>query len=339
MEFKKFISEVVEGRSLSEDKAYNAMKLIMQGKASGEQIAGFLVALRMKGESIEEIAGFARAMHEFCVKIKPSVNGALLDTCGTGGDKIKTFNISTTAAFVVSGAGIYVAKHGNRSVTSKAGSADVLEALGVNIAMSPEKVRECIEQIGIGFMFAPLFHPAMKHAVKPRKELGIRTVFNVLGPLTNPAGARFQLLGIFSIDFAEKIAGALSMLGIERALVVHGEHGLDEISNLGKTFVAEVEKNSVEEYEIEPEEFGISRGKVKNILGGDAAYNAEICRKILENREKGDRLNIVLLNAGAAIYAAKKAGSIKEGIEIAKNVIEEGKALEKLKNLIEKSHG
>lgn len=333
-ELKSFISKLVEGNALSYDEAYDAMKLIMQGKASGEQIAGFLVALRMRGETIEEIAGFAKAMREFCVKIKPEVSGALLDTCGTGGDKIKTFNISTVTAFIASGAGIYVAKHGNRGVTSKAGSADVLEALGVNIRIPPEKVKACIEQIGIGFMFAPLFHPAMKHAVKPRKELGIRTVFNVLGPLTNPANASYQLLGIFDYSFAEKIAFAISKLGIERALIAHGEHGLDEISNIGKTLIVEVNKNRVESYEIEPEDFGIERGVAKNILGGDANYNAELCRKILENKEKGEKLNIVMLNAAAAIYAAKKASSIADGIEIAKNAIEEGKAYEKLEALI-----
>lgn len=340
MELKSFISKVVERGVLSESEAYEAMKLIMSGAATEAQIAGFLVALRMRseeGESVEEIAGFAKAMREFSIKISPKVDGALLDTCGTGGDKIKTFNISTVAAFVTAGAGISVAKHGNRSVTSKAGSADVLEALGVNINLEPAKVEKVIEKIGIGFMFAPLFHPAMKYAAKPRKELGIRTVFNILGPLTNPANASSQLLGVFDPSIVEKLANVLKLLGAKKAMVVHGEEGLDEISNFGKTLVGEVENNKIELYDIEPEDFGLRRGKIANILGGEAGYNAELCKKILSNEEKGEKLDIVLLNAGAGIYVSGKTTTIKEGVEVAKNVIKEGKALKKLELLIKET--
>jgi len=333
---KEFIGKLVEGNDLTSSEAGEAMKLIMSGAATGAQIGGFLTALRMKGESIEEIAACAKTMRSFASRINPKVNGTLVDTCGTGGDKIKTFNISTIAAFVVAGAGIYVAKHGNRSVTSKAGSADVLEALGVKIDLPPKEVEKCIEKIGIGFMFAPLFHPAMKHAIGPRKEIGIRTVFNILGPLTNPANAKAQLLGVYDAALTEKMAGVLGNLGVERAVVVHGLDGLDELSTIGATQISELRNSKIKTYKAKPEGFGFRRASIRDIAGGDLKYNAKVVTDVLKG-EKGPKRDIVVLNAAAGIYVGGRADSIKEGISIAEESLDSGAAYEKLVALIKES--
>jgi len=334
---KEFISKVVEGRDLSEEEAEQAMRLIMSGEATPAQIGSFLTALRMKGETIEEIASFARVMRQFAARISPRVEGRLVDTCGTGGDRMKTFNISTIAAFVVAGAGVPIAKHGNRSVTSKAGSADLLEALGVNLNLTPEQVEGIIERIGIGFMFAPAFHGAMKHAIGPRKEIGIRTVFNVLGPLTNPANAQAQVLGVFDASLVEPIARVLSRLGVEHALVVHGLEGMDEISTCGETLVAELKGGEVETYTLSPEDFGIRRASPEELLGRDAQGNAAIARALLEEKETGARRDIVVLNAAAGIYVAGRAKSIDSAINLAEESIDSGRAYEKLLALVEAS--
>ncbi len=334
---KEFISKVVEGKNLSGEEAEQAMKLIMSGQATPAQIAGFLTALRMKGETIDEIAAFARVMREFAVRISPRVQGRLVDTCGTGGDRVKTFNISTIAAFVVAGAGVAIAKHGNRSVTSKAGSADLLEALGVNLELPPERVESIIESTGIGFMFAPLFHGAMKHAIGPRREIGIRTVFNVLGPLTNPANAQAQVLGVFDAALVEPLARVLARLGVEHALVVHGLEGMDEISTCGETLVAELKGGEVETYRIAPEDFGIERASPEELAGRDAQGNAEIARALLQAEEEGARRDIVVLNAAAGIYVAGRAKSIDSAIGMAERSIDSGRAHEKLLALIEAS--
>ncbi len=334
---KEFISKVVEGKNLSREEAEQAMKLIMSGQATPAQIAGFLTALRMKGETIDEIAAFARVMRQFAVQINPRVQGRLVDTCGTGGDRVKTFNISTIAAFVVAGAGVAIAKHGNRSVTSKAGSADLLEALGVNLELPPERVESIIESTGIGFMFAPLFHGAMKHAIGPRREIGIRTVFNVLGPLTNPANAQAQVLGVFDAALVEPLARVLARLGVEHALVVHGLEGMDEISTCGETLVAELKGGEVETYRIAPEDFGIERASPEELAGRDAQGNAEIARALLQAEEEGARRDIVVLNAAAGIYVAGRAKSIDSAIGMAERSIDSGRAHEKLLALIEAS--
>jgi anthranilate phosphoribosyltransferase len=334
---KEFISKVVEGKDLSEDEATQAMKLIMSGEATPAQIASFLTALRMKGETITEISAFARVMREFAAQINPRVDGRLVDTCGTGGDKVKTFNISTIAAFVVAGAGVAIAKHGNRSVTSKAGSADLLEALGVNLNLSPKQVESIIENIGIGFMFAPAFHGAMKYAIGPRKEIGIRTVFNVLGPLTNPANAQAQVLGVFDSALVEPLAQVLGRLGVKHALVVHGLEGLDEISICGETLVAELKNGSVETYTLSPEDFGIRRASAEELAGRDAQGNAAIAKALLKDSEGGARRDIVVLNAAAGIYVGGKAKSIASAISQAEKSIDSGRAYEKLLALIQAS--
>lgn len=336
---KQFINKLVEGKDLNREEAEEAMKTIMSGNATQAQIGAFLTALRMKGETIEEISACAKIMREFAERINPKVDGTLVDTCGTGGDKVKTFNISTISALVVAGADIPIAKHGNRSVTSKAGSADVLEALGVKIDLPPKDVERCIEKTGIGFMFAPVFHKAMKHAIGPRKEMGIRTVFNVLGPLTNPASAKAQVLGVFDAGLTEKLANVLKNLGVERALVVHGLEGLDEISTMGQTKISELNGSEVRTYKIEPEDFGFKRAQITELSGGNAKYNARIVVDLLKNGEKGAKRDIVVLNAAAGIYVGGKATSIREGIELANESIDSGKAYEKLVALVRESGG
>jgi anthranilate phosphoribosyltransferase len=330
---KEIINKLVGGSDLSREEAHTAMKTIMSGEATPAQIGGFLTALRIKGETVEEISESARVMREFASTIHPKVKGTLVDTCGTGGDKLKTFNISTVSAFVVAGASVPIAKHGNRSVTSKCGSADVLEELDVKIDISPKEVEQIIEKVGIGFMFAPLFHGAMKHAIGPRRELGIRTVFNILGPLTNPANAQAQILGVFDVGLTEKIAGVLKDLGIKKALVVHGMDGLDEISNIGDTQISELNSEKIETYVVSPEDFGLKRAGAKALSGGDAKYNAELARRILSGKESGPRQDIVELNAGAGIYVGGGASSIKEGIEVARESIKSGRAHDKLLSL------
>jgi len=322
---------VAEGLVLSTEDAAAAMREIMDGEATPAQIAGLLAALRVRGEAVEEITGFATVMRDKCVRIHPR-RPDLVDTCGTGGDRVKTFNISTIAALVAAGAGIAVAKHGNRSVTSRCGSADVLEALGVNLAPPPEVVQACIDEIGIGFLFAPAFHPAMKHAVPVRRELGIRTVFNVLGPLTNPAGARAQVLGVFAPEWTEPLAHVLCNLGAARAFVVHGMDGLDEISTLGETRVAEVKDGRVTSFSLRPEQVGLEPATADDLAGADAEASAQIALAVLKG-EQGPRRDIVVLNAAAAIVAGGRAETLEEGVAAAARSIDSGAAADTLERL------
>lgn len=333
----RFIGKLVEGNDLTSDEARDAMKTIMSGNATDAQIGSFLTALRMKGETIDEISACAGVMREFAEGINPKVSGTLVDTCGTGGDRIKTFNVSTISAFVIAGAGIPIAKHGNRSVTSKAGSADLLEALGVKMDMTPKDAERSIEDIGIGFMFAPTFHGAMKYAIGPRKEIGIRTVFNILGPLTNPANAHAQVLGVYDADLTEKMAGVLANLGTKRALVVHGSGGLDEISTFSETKVSELKEGFVKTYEIKPEDFGIKRASPEELSGGDAKHNAEIATNLLKEKERGPMRDIVVLNSAAGIYVGGLADSIADGITLAEKSLDSGVAYDKLTGLIDAS--
>lgn len=330
---KDAIKKVVEGKNLTREEAALAMDTIMRGDATPSQIASFITALRMKGETVDEITGCAEKMREHAINIFPHQNN-LVDTCGTGGDVAGTFNISTIGALVAAGAGIPVAKHGNRSVSSRCGSADVLEALGVKIDIPPKKVEECINKVGIGFIFAPNFHKAMKFAMPSRREIGIRTVFNILGPLTNPARASAQILGVFNPDLTEMMAKVLGNLGVKEALVVHGMDGLDEISISDKTKVSHLKNGKVENYFIKPEDFGIHKGSRQDILGGSINENVKITYSILKGEEKGPKRNIVLLNSAAAICVGGKARDIKEGIKLAEKSIDSGAAYKKLEELI-----
>jgi len=342
---RKAIKKVTEGKDLTKAEAEKSMSEVITGNATPTQIAALLTSLRMKGETIEEITAFATIMRRFCSQINPKTPDVLVDTCGTGGDKIKTFNISTIAAFVAAGAGIKVAKHGNRSVTSQSGSADVLQNLGFNLKMGPKEVENSIEKIGIGFMFAPTFHPAMRYAIAPRREIGIRTVFNILGPLTNPANAKAQLLGVYDIKLTETLAHVLFNLGIEQALVVHGLGGLDEISTMGKTKITELKKGELTNSIISPKNLGIKIVTKKVLEGSTPEKNALIAYKILKSKERRNtgkddpKRDIVLVNAAAAIYVAGKAKTLNEGIEIARESIYSGSAYEKLRSLIESSGG
>lgn len=326
------ITKILEGADLDESEAYKAMEAIMGGRASPVQIGAFLTALKMKGESVAEIAGSAKAMRHAALTLGP-FDGPLVDTCGTGGDHKGTFNISTTAAFVVAGAGVKVAKHGNRSVTSRCGSVDLLEGLGVAVDLPPDAVALSIEQVGIGFLFAPSFHPAMRHAAGPRRELGFRTIFNLLGPLTNPAGAKAQVMGVFDERWVEPLARVLGRLGTERALVVHGSDGLDEITLFGPTVAAELQGGEVTTQVIEPQALGLEKLQdPEAIRGGDVEANVAITRSVLRG-EPGPPRQIVLANAGAAIYCAGEASSLPEGVERAATSIDSGAASEALEKL------
>ena len=332
---REAIETVVNGRSLTFEQAASAMDEIMIGEATPAQVAAFITALRIKGETVDEIAGLASVMQAKATPV--AVTGPLVDTCGTGGDGSSSFNISTTAAFVVAAAGIKVAKHGNRAMSSHCGSADVLEALGVRIELGAEAVAQCLETIGIGFMFAPNFHPAMKYAAAPRREIGIRTVFNILGPLTNPARAKFQVIGVPSRELGEKVASVLYRLGTEHSLVVHGSDGMDEISISGKSLVWDINRHRVSPpYEILPEDLGFMKASVTQIRGGTTRQNARILRGVLSG-EVGVRRNIVIMNAAAALVAANQAPDLKEGVCIAEKTIDSGKALDKLDDLIKLS--
>lgn len=327
------IQKLVEGLHLTEEEATAAMTVIMDGEATPAQIGAFITALRIKGETVDEIAGFAKVMREKADRITPTAS-PIVDTCGTGGDGANTFNISTTAAFVVAGAGAAVAKHGNRSVSSKCGSADVLEALGVRIDLDPETVRECIEQVGIGFLFAPRFHASMKHAIGPRREVGIRSVFNVLGPLTNPACAQAQVVGVYDSALTHPIAHVLSRLGVREAYVVHGLERLDEISISGETQISHLKDGTVETFRIRPEDAGLKTAKPEAMSGGDAQENAAIVRSVLKG-ESGPRRDVVLLNASAALVVAGIASDLAHGVTIAAEAIDSGRAYEKLEALID----
>jgi anthranilate phosphoribosyltransferase len=333
MNAREAIEKLVNRIDLSESEMTDVMNQIMTGEATPLQVAAFLTALRMKGESVEEITGAARVMRERAYRVRVS-SKTVLDTCGTGGDQKGTFNISTTAAFIVAGAGVPVAKHGNRSVSSQSGSADVLAALGVKIDAPKQRVEECIARIGIGFLFAPLLHEAMKYAVQPRRDIGIRTIFNLLGPLTNPAMATYQLIGLYSGDLLGMIAHVLKNLGSTCAMVVHGKEGLDEISLCGPTQVAELRAGQVKEYVIEPEQFGFRRCRIEELQGGNAEQSAAIVRGVLQG-EKGPARDVALLNGGAALYVAGSAASVQEGIRLAAESIDAGKARQKLEQLVQ----
>ncbi len=328
---REAIGKVVDGADLSQEEAAATMSEIMSGDATPAQIACFITALRLKGETVDEITGCARVMREKVTRIETQAH-LLIDTCGTGGDGAHTFNISTTAALVAAGAGLHIAKHGNRSVSSRSGSADVLKSLGVNIEADAATVARCIDQVGIGFMFAPMLHPAMKYAIGPRREIGIRTIFNILGPLTNPAGAQVQVLGVYDAELTETLANVLKNLGSQHVFVVHGNDGLDEITITDKTHVAELLDGQVRSYVIDPEDFMISKADMSSLVGGTAEENAEITLDIL-NGAKGPRRDIVLLNSAATIVAGGKAADLIEGIQIAAESIDSGKALEKLELL------
>ena len=336
MAIQPAIQQLIEHRDLSRDGARAVMDQIMSGQATDAQIGAFLIALRCKGESVEEITGCAQVMREKVTRIATSRED-LIDTCGTGGDGSGTFNISTTVVFVAAGAGLAVAKHGNRAMSSQCGSADVLQALGVDIEIDPEKVGRCLDETGIGFLFAPMLHGAMKHAIGPRREIATRTVFNVLGPLTNPARAGPHMLGVYAADLTEKIAGVLLELGSERAFVVHGTDGLDEITLTGPTRVSELREGQIATGEIAPEDFGMERARPDALKGGTAEENAKILTDILAG-EKSPRRDIVLLNAAAAIAAGGRADSLEEGLEKARASIDSGKALQALEHLVKVSN-
>ena len=329
---QKAIESVVMGKHLSDSVCRGVAREIMSGNTNDVQVASFLTSFRMKGETVEEIASFARAMREFCREISPKVDGVLVDTCGTGGDSLKTFNISTAAAFVVAGAGIPVAKHGNRSVTSKCGSADVLEALGVNMKLTPAQVETTIEKIGIGFMFAPTFHPAMKNVQTVRNELGVRTVFNILGPLTNPANAKAQVIGVYSEKSVLKIAHVLKELGCKRGLVVYGS-GMDEISTIGPTNVAELKDGEITEYFVSQEDFGIAKAAQNDLYAKDIETAVRFTKDVLEGNPS-PRLDIVLLNAAAGIMVSGMAETLEAGLKIARESVKYGKARKKLNELV-----
>ena len=325
---------------LQEEDAESVMEQIMSGDATEAQIGAYLMALRMKGETTEEITGSARAMRSASSKVPTTIQGDLLDTCGTGGDKSGTFNISTTVAFVAAGAGIPVAKHGNRASTSKCGSADVLGELGVNLDLTPEQVGQCVDEIGIGFLFAVKLHPAMKHAIGPRRQMKIRTIFNILGPLTNPAGAQRQLMGVFAADLTDLLAHVLKALGTKSALVVNGYGGLDELTVTGPNRVSYLKADgTVESYELDPVALGFAGASISDLKGDDAPTNAKIMRGVLSGDIQDAKRDVVLLNAGAAILAFGKVDSIEDGIAMAKDIVDSGKALEKLDKLIEYSQG
>ena len=326
------ITTLTGGSSLTQTSATEVMGEIMSGDATEAQIGAFLTALRMKGETPEEIAGMATTMRKKALSVETGVD--LVDTCGTGGDGSHSFNVSTAAAVVVASANIYVAKHGNRAASGTCGSADLLEALGVKIDLAPEGVKKCIETVGIGFMFAPIFHPAMKHVAKPRKEMGIRTVFNILGPLTNPAGAKKQMIGIADRSQGELLARVLVLLGSEHAMIVHGEDGLDEITISGKTSVWEIKNKEIHTYEIDSRELGVKTNSIDGIKGESISDNVTMFRSVMDGQQ-GPCMDIVTINAGAALYVAGATSSIKEGQAIAENCIKNGKARAKISQLVE----
>ena len=334
---------LIDRRDLTRIEAAAAMDAIMSGAATHAQIAAFLTALRMKGETVEELIGFAQVMRQKAVRVRTrgeevaALAGTdremLIDTCGTGGDASGTFNVSTATAFVVAGAGLRVAKHGNRSVSSLCGSADVVETLGISLDLSPAKVAQCIDEVGIGFLYAPLLHTAMKHVMTARREMGVRTVFNMLGPLTNPANANAQVIGVYSASLTEPLARVLAELGTLRAFVVHGADGLDEISNTGESIVSEVREGVVRTFTVRPEDFGMPRAAIRDLLGGDREQNAQIIRALLRG-EPGPRRDIVLMNASAALVAGLRARDLKDGVALGAESIDSGQALSRLERLI-----
>lgn len=334
---KEILAKLVAGNDLSVEEAKKAQEIILTGQATDAQIAAFLTALRMKGETIDEITGLASVLRDKANTIAPKVDKHV-DLVGTGGDCTYSFNISTTSAFVVAAAGLPVAKHGNRSISSKSGAGDVLEALGVNISADPDVVTRCVETVGIGFMFAPHFNPAMKYVGKVRKELGFRTVFNTLGPLSNPSRAKAMVVGVYDKNLTETIANAMMNMGVERALVVSGNDNMDEITLTGATTISEIKDNTVNTYTVTPEQFGFETVELKELQGGGGKVNAQITKDILSGKEKGAKRNIVLLNAGATLYAGGMCSSIEEGIKIAEKTIDSGKAASIIDALVEASN-
>lgn len=331
MNMQEAIAAVIDKRDLSTDEMASVMRLIMTGKASDAQIGGFLIGLRLKGETVDEITGAAQVMRNLVTRV--DISGPnLVDTCGTGGDGASIFNVSTAGAFVVAAAQGKVAKHGNRSISSKSGSADVLEAAGINLDLTPEQVASCIEEVGLGFMFAPAHHSAMKHAIGPRKEMGVRTIFNVLGPLTNPALVKNQVLGVFSRDLVRPMAEVLQRLGSEHVLVVHSADGLDEMSIADESYVAELKAGEISEYTVSPEEFGLERASLETLTAADAEASLNIIKQAFKSGE-GPAADIIALNAGAALYASNIADTLKEGVLMAQDAIGSGLAREKMSEL------
>jgi anthranilate phosphoribosyltransferase len=337
MDMQKAIQTVIDGMNLSMGEMTTVMRLIMTGEATPAQIGGFLIGLRMKGETVEEVAAAASVMRDLATPVDVDDHAHLVDIVGTGGDGASTFNVSTASTFVLAAAGGRVAKHGNRSVSSSSGSADVLEAAGVNLDASPEQVSNCISEVGVGFMFAPKHHSAMKHAIGPRKEMGVRTIFNVLGPLTNPAGAPNQVLGVYSDDWLEPLAQVLKQLGSNHVMVVHSEDGLDEISIGAATNVAELKNGEVTTYQINPEDFGLQTSSLDSLKVGNARESLDVIKSVFAN-EAGPARDIIQLNAGAAIYVAGLAGTLAEGIAKAGEVIASGAAAQKLEELVRVSN-
>ncbi len=334
---KTAIAAVADGKNLTEEEARRVMELMLGGEATQAQIAAFLALERVKGETLDELVGFASVLRDKAETIAPKVE-RYVDLVGTGGDGTFTFNISTTSAFVVAAAGLPVAKHGNRSISSKSGAGDVLEALGVNIMAEPETVERCVEKVGIGFMFAQLFNKSMRYVGQARSEMGIRTVFNVLGPLANPSRAKTMVVGVYNPALTEQVAQAMSRLGVERALVVSGDDNMDEITLTGATTVSEIKDGAVTTYQVTPEQFGMKRVSLEELSGGDGNVNAQITRDILSGKERGPKRDIVLLNAGATLYVGGLADSIAEGIALAAQTIDNGLAIQKLEALVEASN-
>ena len=332
---KEAIQNLIAGNSLTMEQAEQVMEEIMRGEATPAQFGAFVTALRLKGETVDEIIGLAKTMRARAIPV--ITDEPVVDTCGTGGDGAGTFNISTAAAFVAAGAGLKVAKHGNRAISSQCGSADILEALGVKIDLNAQQVKRCLVEVGIGFMFAPVFHPAMKYAAAPRREIGIRTVFNILGPLTNPAGARAQVIGVADGTLLKKMALALKGLGCHHALIVYGEDGLDEITITGKTRVCELKDGGIKSYSISPEDFGLSRAGLNDLRGGTVNENAALLRNIMAGAP-GPQRDVVLMNAAAVLLAGDRVVNLKQGLDLAKEVMDSGRALTKLEKLIEFSH-
>lgn len=332
MSIQAAIKKVGEGQNLSFEEAQSAMQDIMSGEATPAQIGAYLMALRMKGETIEEIAGSAASMRAAAHHAPVKALG-VVDTCGTGGDGAQTFNISTTVAFVVAGAGVPVAKHGNRSVSSQSGSADVLRVLGVNLEITPQQAADCVDEVGIGFMFAPSFHPAMKHAIGPRREMGVRTIFNILGPLTNPAGAKRQLMGVFDGKLTESLAQVLKELGSEAVFVVHGAGGLDELTTTGANTISELRDGAVRTYDLDPQSLGLAPATLEDLRGGDPEMNAEITRDVLQGRGTAAQREITQLNAAAALVAGGAAADLPAGLKLAEDVLASGAGYAKLEAL------
>lgn len=332
---KEIIKKLTEKQNLDEKEVEYLFNNVMEGNLTDAQIGAVLIALKMKGETVSEISTASKIMREKAIKINVKDKSNLIDTCGTGGDKVDTFNVSTISAFVVAGCGVKVAKHGNRSVSSKCGSADLMEALGVKIERSPEEVEKQIDEIGLGFIFAPVFHPAMKNVIRQRREIGVRTIFNILGPLSNPTEADYQLIGVYDKNLVEPIANVLKNLGLKKAFVVHGLEGLDEVSITSETLVGELDNGKVKTYTVKPEDFGLKKAYLKDIEGGDINENKEIALKIIKGEDFSPKTDFVALNVAFALKAVNKVSNIKEGIELAKESIYTKKGfeiLEKLRN-------